>query len=793
MACVMTCRAEEARDFAVVRDGVAQCVIVTGDAPAEPVSRAVQELNYWVEKISGTKLPVVTASEWDGKTPYIAVGASRLTQEWEAGPMAQEEARIIVEEGRVGLLGNDVSPYEGSEWTGTYYAVLELLKKKMGVRWIWPGEIGEVYQQRDTITLAPERWTWQPNLTLIRSLRNGYKMPRNRARTEAAMKKIGVDARQWQQLSDDHEHWLLRERMNKPTNVKFGHAFSKWWDLYSVEHPDWFAKPPEGVPQLGGVGVKLNLSNPEVQEKIFQDWYRGWQEDPKKGQYMNVAPNDSRGFDTRPETRAWDAPELAKVPAKEIFNGSAPVLSDRYVRFWNLLAERIKKVDPSAKLTTYAYRNYRPPPLGDQKLADNVIIAYCGGEGYYPDERFIREEWKGWRDRGATLTWRPNMLNGGHGTPFLYPRALFEDFRAFQAQGLIGTDFDSLAGNWSGQGLMYYVLAEMHSRPEAGYDELAGEYFDAFGPAREAVREYHEYFEKVSLDGPRLLRDRELVPRETWGGWWDGYIRLVPLLFTPEVIAQGRRLLSQAEEAVKAGSEVEKERVVVLVRSLRHTELMAEAFRKLNLQDPKTSVRGGRLRDVLKPLWDFRREDLVGVSQSYATLFMEEQRQLGLWEEYFGEEVSGQDQSRVSVLTDGWTARPDPENIGVKERWEGGAGDWRPVSVAMPWRRSLKDAGDSKIVWYRVEFPVPDLADTGEKVILRFRSIDAEARIWVNGRVVAERGYPHEGNYDSWRESFDVDVTADIKPGAQNALVIRVESESKNGGVTGPVALVLKR
>src|SRR5690606_12095456 len=99
---------------------------------------------------------------------------------------------------------------------------------------------------------------------------------------------------------------------------------------------------------------------------------------------------------------------------------------------------------------------------------------------------------------------------------------------------------------------------------------------------------------------------------------------------------------------------------------------------------------------------------------------------------------------------------------------------------------------ESKIGWYRLNFEVPNLSDTGEKVLLRFASVDSETRMWVNGVKVNERGYPHDGNYDSWNEAFEVDITDVVKAASKNHLVIRVESEQKNAGITGDVFLILR-
>ena len=102
-----------------------------------------------------------------------------------------------------------------------------------------------------------------------------------------------------------------------------------------------------------------------------------------------------------------------------------------------------------------------------------------------------------------------------------------------------------------------------------------------------------------------------------------------------------------------------------------------------------------------------------------------------------------------------------------------------------PWRQALPDVPDSKIGWYRLVFDIPDHEDTGSRMFLVFDSVDAEVSLWINGQLVYERGYPHQGNYDSWSESFWVEATDTLQDGAPNDLVLRVESESHNGGITG--------
>lgn len=793
----------------LVRDKQPQFVILIEDAPGLETYEVLAELNGWIRKITGVNLPVMRESAWDGITPYISVGNTKLAEQngWSADPFQQEEARVFIETDRIGLIGNDGPAYPGSgeTWKGTYFAVLELVRKGFNVYWIWPGEIGEVYEKRETLEVEVASWSWVPDLTLVRELAYyDSTRPINLVRDYFQYANVNPQAYVTRQTSiQDTDVWLSRQRMGRFPGLLFGHSFTNWWALYGKDHPDWFAKPPAGTSQMGGEGVKLNLSNPDVQDKIFETWKTAWELNPSANKFYRITPNDSRGYDTRPETRAWDAPELARYSDKEIWNSSEPVLSDRYVKFWNLIARRVKEVDPEVYLQTNAYRNYQAPPLGDEQLEDNIIISYVGGEGYYPDDAHLRDEWTGWAERGAKLYWRPNLLHSGHGIPYLFSRAVYDDFQFLRDHGMLGALFDSLTGHWGLQGLTYYVIAELFSRPEASYEQLAGEYFSAFGPASAAMHEFHEFFEERTREMPHIMRSQDLVPNQTWGGWWIGHIRIIPYFLTSDVVSYADAMLRRAEEAVAHADPVYKERLDVVKEAFEHAKLMAGTFRRLRLDHPTIKMPYENARHILQPLWDMRIAMSTNpylVMTVFRTLAFEE-RQLGIWKAFRHDRVSqihsATNTFNTLALENDWLFRADRQNVGMEQQWYRDTGspssDWSSIKTEMPWRRALNDAGDTQIGWYRIFFNAPEQPDTGGRASLHFESVDAEMRLWINGHLVDERTYPHNANYDSWNEPFRVDVTDHIQYGAGNMVIVRVESESDNAGITGAVSLLVEQ
>ncbi|HWL53934.1 MAG TPA: DUF4838 domain-containing protein [Chthoniobacteraceae bacterium] len=794
-----------AEEFVLVDGGKPVSTIVTAENPPEATREAVRELNYWITRITGTPLPVANEKEWDGEGAWIAVGESGLTRAngWSSDALPPEGARVVIKPQKMALIGKDplinntswrgVDHIERPLATGAGYAVEEFVQGTLGVRLIWPGKLGEVFRPRKTLSVKTGKHLWKPRLTHARFMYNGLGVGRMQGHMKPFLPPGDMPIKAWRAREAEVEMLFHRKRMNWAVGLAFIESELNWWERYSETHPDWFAKPPEGITQQGGHGVKLNLTHPGVYDEKIRLWKELRATRPGRYRYLNATANDSRGFCTRPESRAWDAPAMQSLSDEEIWNGDQAVLSDRYVRYWNGLAQRVREIEPEGGVTAMAYRNYRKPPLVE-KITGNLYLAYVGGEGFYPDDRYLLEEWQGWREKGAKMIWRPNLFHAGHAIPYLYTRPLYHDFQALQANGMLGVEFDSIIGNWAGQGLNYYIVTELCQRPDAEYETLVSEYYSAFGPAAGAMRRYHEHFENVTAKGPELLRQHQLVRRETWGGWWYGHVHLVPLLMTPEVMARGDALLREAEAQVAAGS-IEAQRVAFLRTGFEHSRLMAETFAKLGLGDPKLRLREVDKREILKPLWEMRMKLLTAHAVSVQWAFYHEQRACGIWADYLL--AARREAGQRTAIVKGWEIKKDPQRQGLEGQWQKSAfasqEGWTPGEAGMPWRRALADGEGGEacpVVWYRVKFPTPDLGDMKNRVRLRFESVDAEAHIWVNGERVAERGFPHRKNYDSWKESFEVDITSAIRSGLWNEMVIRVGSESQNAGITGTVSVL---
>jgi hypothetical protein len=95
--------------------------------------------------------------------------------------------------------------------------------------------------------------------------------------------------------------------------------------------------------------------------------------------------------------------------------------------------------------------------------------------------------------------------------------------------------------------------------------------------------------------------------------------------------------------------------------------------------------------------------------------------------------------------------------------------------VPGPWQAQFDDLRDySGVAWYRLRFEVPADADAFASSagrgsgpdLLHFGAVDYHATVWLNGQVAGE----HEGGY----LPFEFDVTALLRPGEANELVVKV-------------------
>jgi len=796
--------------FDIVRDGKAAAAIVIPDKPVDCVQRAAAELQYYIKEASGATLEIVSESDANQiSRNYIYLGACKAAVS--AGIVTDKLTRngfVIKNIGsNLFLIGRDTAypwtAYDMPAETGTLLAVYNFLDRQMGVRWLWPGKLGEVVPKASTISISKLDET--VTLPLISSRFYAYHWDAGWSNKQAH-----------EQFKTDENIWEQRHYFSWNPNVSAKHSFEKYWERFGIAHPEYFNLLPDGTrrsdPHYVGNGnpmyISMCVSDPNLWNQIIEDWKATR---TKENPNIYVSENDTPGRCCCPRCMSWDVPypelnipwdkrlEYSKRDfAKKTDGWSVNLgnLSDRYARFYMEVLKLARQIDPNVLVMGYAYSNYTNPPL-QTKLDDHIVIYNVGGIMYpWTSEKVQKDKdmWTGWANTGASQSWRPNFMLDGHNMPIFIARKFGNLFSYFHKRGMVGTYFDSDTGQYSTQGPNLYVLARMQYAVDKSVDEILDEYYGAFGPAKAAVIEYFSYWEKVSDAATDQTLDSYAVQQKTpEGGHYGHFYMIADAIFTPEVMANGHAILNKAADAAK-GDKTASARVDFLLKGLKNAELtlaVQEAYRVY-----KASGNASAYQIAVKTLDDYR-----------ASVEADNIANMGF---LYGRESESWDRSFLKFsnvpnveLDPKWKFMWDPNDEGINKEWFSEKYDdskwfdigvdfcWEEQPVGRQWEKQHGSQYDG-FGWYRNQFIVPS-ANTPQQFILAFGAVDEACKIWINGQLVLDRPYPYKDDRDSWSKPFEVDITKFVRFDQPNVLAVRVEDNSGGGGIWRPVKLLFSK
>jgi hypothetical protein len=558
----------------LVKDGKARAILILPDQPTPAAQRAAIIFQEHVLQISGARLPIGKESDFTGKPtadrPWVLIGESALARKFGSKTEGLGPGGIFLQsrDHMLALMGSSTP----ADPNGIFYAVTHFLEDKLGVRYLWPGELGKVVPRRTTIDVPDFEVRFTPRLGQrhIRSL--GYNdrlkvgLDRLRFSREDYEKQMAA-AHKTQAQSGD---WFQWHRLGGTLNLNGGHAFTHLWAKYGKAHPEWFALQPNGSrdQSTNPDRARLCVSSKELIAAIAREKIEEFNNNPGLLS-VPLGPNDGGrlSFCSCPKCEALDDPKGRRVTLWD-FTGKTRrdfehvALTDRMIYFWNAIAEQVTKVHPTKLLVVDAYSVYAAPPVG-RKLHPNLVVRFSS-LGYH-DEAYRKEslrDWDEWSKAAKRIFFRPNLMLIGrrNGMPLVYVHKFGKDFRHLAAHGLLGTDFDACCHHWATQGLNYYVVARLNWNPDQDADALIDDYCrSGFGPAARAVRRYFDRLEAL-LDESAKDKTKQ-TPTAGFG---------------PEAVKELRPLLQQARKDAGPNETIAR-RLDFLELGLRWTDLETQA------------------------------------------------------------------------------------------------------------------------------------------------------------------------------------------------------------------------
>ncbi len=767
---------------------------------------AAEELRQHLDLITGTRIEIAQdRGPVTDRFPFY-VGVPLPGDE---KPMAPEEARWVVTPQAVYMYGDTEVAKAAFQ-----PAVFGFLEDALGVRWIEPGEHGLVFRPQSPLKLESGASSWAPKLGL-RGVRMGLREaeprsnnvlkplgspefdPENPAMEEpddamVSLKdmdslmfpkeekpRLSPEAQRYNQYIDEAFTWLRRMRMGRHMTINYGHAFTRWWKYFGVDHPEYFAmrgngkREPTDSSLKSKETIKLCPSNPSVAERIIQEWLRN----PQRSHGINVCENDKVGFCVCTNCKALD------VPA-EMDTGEFPFLTDRYVVLVNRVARMALEHDEEAYAVTYAYNQTEFPPRR-QKLEPNVIV------GVVPltiDLQKLEKIFGGWSQMGMTKAFlRPNWPVYYFCTPLPmgFEKHFFDAFQTAFKHGVIGTDYDSMQHTWPTTGFAEYVQARAFSDPDKSFEYWEDHYCSAYGAAAEDVKSYYRYWrgevwEKRVRDSKIVTCDRPWLFMQRIMGSLGEYYRKEDFDQTDAILAKalGQNL-----------SDAERERLTRLSLANQHARLV---FTAVVTPEPEKYRHALDLlafrekhRDALLFQWDSlaareSRDNKTGRAQiptgtDFALKF---RRYPWPW-----------------IATDStWKFRMDPKDRGQQQNWAAlpadGLGEWTDTVIDpdfAPPKGVARTRPFQGVGWYATRVKVP--ADWKERQIcLHFENIAGACEIYVNGKLAVEQPGA-AGTSKPKTFAARIDPFVDWKQ-ADQGIFVRIWNEAGADGINRKVWLL---
>lgn len=584
----------------VGEEGAAAVIVLPDHADARsPEHRAAELLATFIEKMSGEKLAIKQEREleavevregwiepgfadWetlgdehvpgeapdqpDGFDSYVLIGESELVSKLgvDASGLGPGGVRVKTTGNAVVILGGPsrIEDEPGSDDGGLQHAVIEVLER-LGMRYLWPGELGMVIPAATTVVLEPMDVTYTPEIR-----RRGLRWGRLGDRGEIGLERLGLSTMQWESGREKALgqqppiSWLAWHRTGGRM-PNFGHAGAglRNGSQYLESHPEWFAMQADGTRDQAGSGRwRLCKSNLDLIEHVANDIIEQRNANPNL-ELVSLDPNDGGGETGWCQCEECKALDPADAPRVEILvyptnerraanrqRVEHASLTDRKVFYWNSVAERVAEVHPDLLFGVSAYGAFSHPPT-ERELHPNLVVRYVPAHTDYVE---------GWKEAGAQrMFWRPNILlvNRRDGKKRSIIDQLASNMTYFADVGIVQTDFDSVNHHWATLGPSYYAAARLTWNPGLTRDEIIADFASrGFGSGAPYIEQYFHKIESLTETG--------IV-----GAFSNAGDRR----YTPEVLAELRRLLNEAQAATD--DSVIEARIAFLRMGLNLTEV----------------------------------------------------------------------------------------------------------------------------------------------------------------------------------------------------------------------------
>ncbi|NLF62261.1 MAG: DUF4838 domain-containing protein [Lentisphaerae bacterium] len=498
----------------LARGGAAVAEIVVAEGAAPAVAYAAEEMQRWVEAISGAKLPIVK------QRSQAATAAVVLAVKPEDASFADDLARIGTTDGYAARTRGSEVHIVATCPKGVLNGVYRLLRRNSDIIWARPNaDFGTVYTRKPDFSLASTDYVDVPVYT-----QRGWQMHAGR--------------------NSEQYEWLFRQCTNRsaahgrvsPENARYGmiascvphHNLTGVYitgDKYYDAHPEFFplVKGERLDPRKNRLRTQLCFTNENLKE-VF------WQELDALIQ-ANIE-YDSYGVHIEDVWPTCECPSCLvpiTLPNGDVLKPEDDNFrSTQYFSWLNGLAAKVGQKYPGKMLSSFAYFFTETAP--GVAVEPNISISYApirkDSRGSILESRnaVTRANMSLWLAKTSAISWREY-----YGLYCAYPRPIdavaMEDWRYLHATGGVERTFSELwadmatarhpdgAAFWDFNAPYLWVTANGVWNPYESVAALRGEFFSrVYGAAALEVAEFYRLTERAwfALKGASLYNDASL-------------------------------------------------------------------------------------------------------------------------------------------------------------------------------------------------------------------------------------------------------------------------------------------
>ncbi len=441
-------------DVTLADKGQSQYRIVVAASAIPSELYAAEELQRYLEKLSGARLPIVTDAERPTAREILLGDNSHL-----AKLRPKVDFTKLGPDGFVLRVDGNRLIIAGGRPRGTLNGVYTLLEEKLGVRWFTP-----------ELEVVPK---------VVR-----VKLPKMNETKIPALENRDVF---WSEVMNNAD-FAARHRVNGQhygLTAKHGGAFTVYHPFVhsfdGLVPPELFSEHPEYFPFIDGKRkngyVQRCLSNPDV-VKLSIECVRQWIKEHPEATIISVSQNDTFNNCQCEPCKAIDDAEGS--PAGSL------------LKFVNAAAAAIETDHPNVRIDTLAYQYTRKAPKTIRPHR-NVIVRLCSIECCFAHPLETCPEEKNRRFRDDIVAWgaiAPLLYVWDYTTDFGHYQQPFPNFDALQSnvRFFVKHNVKSLfeQGNYSGGGsgemepLRAYVLAKLLWNPDTDVQKHITEFVSAY-------------------------------------------------------------------------------------------------------------------------------------------------------------------------------------------------------------------------------------------------------------------------------------------------------------------------